>query len=324
MEGKTILWLEIHDPSLMELERSLLPEGYTLLRPTSLTDAEEHMRLIEQADYVICGSIPLTAAYLNRAKRLKMIQKWGVGLDKIDCQRAAQLGIPVYITAGANAIPVAELTLGLMFAVSRRIPYMDRTMREGLWVRKEMRAQGTMLHGKTIGLLGAGNIAREVAKMLRGFEETQVLYYDVKPLSREDEERLHMRYVPFETLLERSDLLSVHVPLLPETRGMIGAEQLARMKPSAILINTARGGVVDEKALVHALKTGVIRGAGLDSFEEEPIQPDNELLRLENVVLSCHCGGAAADNVVRVTRHAYGNIAAFAQGKPIAPQDMVR
>ena len=321
MEPKTILWLELHEPSLMELEESLLPEGYRLLRPTSLTDTEEHLRLLEEADYVICGSIPLTADHLARAKKLKMIQKWGVGLDKIDCQEAARRGIPVYLTAGANAIPVAELAVGLMFAVSRKIPYMDRTMREGQWVRKQMRAQGSMIHGKTVGLLGAGNIAREVAKMLRGFEGTQVIYYDIVPLPPEVEEELRLRYVPFEQLLSASDILSVHVPLLPSTKGMIGPLQLERMKPSAILINTARGGVVDEAALIQALKNGTIRAAGLDSFDLEPLPEDSELLTLDNVVLTCHCGGAVADNVERVTRHAYGNIAAFDQGRPISPKD---
>ena len=252
---------------------------------------------------------------------MKMIQKWGIGVDKIDCVAAEEQGIPVYITAGANSIPVAELAVGLMFAVNRKIPYVDATMRAGQWVKSKMRAQCQMIHGKTIGLLGIGNIAKEVAKMLRGFENTQVIYYDVIRLSPEDEEKYQATYVPFEELLRRSDILSIHVPLLTSTKHMVDAEQLAQMKSDAILINTARGGVVNEQALTEALKAGRLRGAGLDSFEQEPIDPNNELLTLENVVLTCHCGGGVSDNVLHVTEHAFSNIEKFSKGEPLNPKD---
>ncbi len=316
-----IVWLEIHDPDVVKLEDSILPEGFQLVRPVSRTDVEEHLNLVSDADYIIAGGIPIPRSYIDAAKRLKMIQKWGIGVDKIDCAAAEERGIPIYITAGANSIPVAELAMGLMFAVNRKIPYVDASMRDGQWVKSKMRAQCQMIQGKTVGLLGIGNIAKEVAKMLRGFEHTQVIYYDVVRLSPEEEKLYGAAYVPFEELLRSSDILSIHVPLLPATRHMVGREQLAMMKPSAILINTARGGVVDETALIQALKAGKLRGAGLDSFEQEPIDPDNELLKLENVVLTCHCGGGVADNVLHVTEHAFANIDKFSKGEALAPRD---
>ncbi|MBQ4539095.1 MAG: 2-hydroxyacid dehydrogenase [Oscillospiraceae bacterium] len=319
--SEKIVWLEIHDPDVVKMEDSILPEGFELVRPTSRTDVEEHLKLVADADYIIAGGIPVTKDYIEAAKNLKMIQKWGIGVHKIDCVAADEKGIPVYITAGSNSVPVGELAMGLMFAVNRKIPYVDSTVRDGLWVKSKMRAQCQMIHGKTVGLLGIGNIAKEVAKMLRGFENTNVIYYDVVKLTPEEEKFYNATYVSFEELIKESDILSIHVPLLPSTRHMVGKEQLDMMKPGAILINTARGGVVDELALIEALKSGKLRGAGLDSFEQEPINLDNELLKLENVVLTCHCGGGVADNVLHVTEHAFTNIAKFSKGEALNPKD---
>ena len=317
-----IVWLEIHAPDLMKKEQEILPEGFTLLRPTSLTDKEEHLRLVADADYIIAGRIPVTAEYIEAAKKLKMIQKWGIGVDKIDCEAARARNIPVNITAGANAIPVAELAVGLMLAVNRKIPYVSRTMREGQWVRTEMRAQCYMMNQKRIGLLGIGNIAKKVARMLSGFD-TEVVYYDVFRLSEEQEKELNVRYLPFDELIETSDIISVHVPLLESTRGMIGAKQFEQMKQGAVLINTARGPIVDEPALIAALESGKLRGAGIDAFAQEPVDPGNPLLQMDNVVCTCHIGGAASDNVIPVTEHAYQNIVAFSKGEPVNPKDVV-
>lgn len=322
MKVEKIVWLEIHADSLMETERELLPEGFELVRPTSLTDKEEHLRLLQDADYIIAGRIPVTAEYIAAAPKLKMIQKWGIGVDKIDCKAAEERNIPVNITAGSNAIPVAELAVGLMLAVNRKIPYVSRTMREGRWVRTEMRAQCYMMNGKRVGLLGIGNIAKKVAKMVRGFD-MEVVYYDVFRLSPEQETELQVHYLPFDELIRTSDIISVHVPLTDQTQGMIGAEQFQSMKEGAVLINTARGPIVDEEAMIHALQSGRLRGAGLDAFAQEPVDPSNPLLQMDNVVCTCHIGGAASDNVIPVTEHAYRNIAAFSKGEPVPARDVV-
>ena len=322
MELKKIGWLQVHAPVLCKQEDESVPEGFTTIRPKDENDPEEIRRIIAEADYLITAD--MTKDDFAIAKNLKMIQKWGIGVDRVDLEAAAENNIPVYITSGANSIPVAELAVGLMLSAFRRIPYVDKTVREGKWIRKDMRAECQMLNGKTIGLLGIGNIAKKVARMVRGFDPKEIIYYDIRPLSPEQEAELGAHYVSFEELCRRADVLSIHVPMMPATKGMVGEEQFNMMKPNMILVNTARGGVVNEKALIQALKDGKIYGAALDTFESEPIEKDNPLLSMDNVVLTCHCGGGVVDNAMNVTRHAYYNIAAFDKGEaPKHPQDII-
>lgn len=323
MEKQKIVWLQVLNPAVKAEANKALPEGFEVVFPTSSTDTEEHDRLIEEADYLITQSIYVTGEQLRRAKHLKMIQKYGIGVDKIDCKAAKELNIPVCITAGANSVPVSEMAIGLMLAVNRRIPYVDKAVRAGQWPKAEMRAQCYMLQGKTIGLVGIGNIAKQVAKRLSGFDVKEIVYYDIFRLSEEKEQELHVRYVPLDELMTVSDVISIHVPLTDETRGMISAERIGMMKPTAILINTARGFIIDQDALIDALREKKIRGAGLDAFEEEPLSADSPLLALENLVLTCHHAGSVIDNVLPRAIHAYGNIEKFSHGEAIDPRDII-
>ena len=323
MEKQKIVWLQVQQQAVRDEANRALPEGFEVVYPTSATDLQEHTRLIAEADYLITQSIYVTREQLQGTKKLKMIQKFGVGVDKIDCKAAEELNIPVYITAGANSVPVAEMAVGLMLAVNRRIPYVDRSVREGQWLKAEMRAQCYMLADKIIGLIGMGNISRQVVKRLSGFDVGEILYYDIFRLPPEQEESLGVHYVPLEELMSRSDVISIHVPLTDETRGMVNRERIAMMKPTAILINTARGFIIDQNALVDALREHKIRGAGLDAFEEEPLSPDSPLLKLDNLVLTCHHAGSVIDNVLPRARHAYGNIERFSKGLEIDPRDVV-
>lgn len=323
MEKQKIVWLQVLNPAVKAEANKALPEGFEVVFPTSSTDTEEHDRLIEEADYLITQSIYVTGEQLRRAKHLKMIQKYGVGVDKIDCKAAKELNIPVCITAGANSVPVSEMAIGLMLAVNRRIPYVDKAVRAGQWPKAEMRAQCYMLQGKTIGLVGIGNIAKQVAKRLSGFDVKEIVYYDIFRLSEEKEQELHVRYVPLDELMTVSDVISIHVPLTDETRGMISAERIGMMKPTAILINTARGFIIDQDALIDALREKKIRGAGLDAFEEEPLSADSPLLALENLVLTCHHAGSVIDNVLPRAIHAYGNIEKFSHGEAVDPRDII-
>jgi len=259
---------------------------------------------------------------IEQAKRLKFIQKWGIGVDKIDLTAARRAGVPVAITAGANAGPVAELAIALMLAVYRRIPYADRKIREGVWLKSEMRSSCYQLDGKTIGLLGFGAIARMVAHRLRGFD-ADIVYHDLNRADRVTERALQARYVLFDELLERSDILSIHTPLTSETRNLIGREGIAKMKDGAVIINTARGGIVDESALCEALEIGKLGGAGLDSFESEQLSLESPLLKLDQVVLTPHAGGGVFDNVANVAEHALGNIAKFLRGEALSALDVV-
>lgn len=323
MEKQKIVWLQVQKQAVRDEANKALPEGFEVVYPTSGTDTQEHTRLIAEADYLITQSIYVTREQLQGAKKLKMIQKFGVGVDKIDCKAAEELNIPVYITAGANSVPVAEMAVGLMLAVNRRIPYVDRSVREGQWLKAEMRAQCYMLADKTVGLIGMGNIARQVVKRLSGFDVGEILYYDVFRLPPEREEALGVRYVPLDELMARSDVVSIHVPLTDETRGLVSRARIALMKPTAILINTARGFIIDQDALIDALREHKIRGAGLDAFEKEPLDPDSPLLELDNLVLTCHHAGSVIDNVLPRARHAYGNIEKFSKGLEIDPRDVV-
>ena len=323
MEKQKIVWLQVQKQAVRDEANKALPEGFEVVYPTSGTDTQEHTRLIAEADYLITQSIYVTREQLQGAKKLKMIQKFGVGVDKIDCKAAAELNIPVYITAGANSVPVAEMAVGLMLAVNRRIPYVDRSVREGQWLKAEMRAQCYMLADKTVGLIGMGNIARQVVKRLSGFDVGEILYYDVFRLPPEREGALGVRYVPLDELMARSDVVSIHVPLTDETRGLVSRARIALMKPTAILINTARGFIIDQDALIDALRERKIRGAGLDAFEKEPLDPDSPLLELDNLVLTCHHAGSVIDNVLPRARHAYGNIEKFSKGLEIDPRDVV-
>lgn len=323
MEKQKIVWLQVLNPAVKAEANKALPEGFEVVFPTSSTDTEEHDRLIEEADYLITQSIYVTGEQLRRAKHLKMIQKYGIGVDKIDCKAAKELNIPVCITAGANSVPVSEMAIGLMLAVNRRIPYVDKAVRAGQWPKAEMRAQCYMLQGKTIGLVGIGNIAKQVAKRLSGFDVKEIVYYDIFRLSEEKEQELHVRYVPLDELMTISDVISIHVPLTDETRGMISAERIGMMKPTAILINTARGFIIDQDALIDALREKKIRGAGLDAFEEEPLSADSPLLALENLVLTCHHAGSVIDNVLPRAIHAYGNIEKFSHGEAVDPRDII-
>jgi D-3-phosphoglycerate dehydrogenase len=259
---------------------------------------------------------------LRHAKKLRFIEKWGIGVDRIDVEAARRMKIPLAITAGSNAGPVAELAIALMLGVYRRLAQVDSAMRRGKWLKAEMRELGYQVAGKTVGLLGFGNIGRMVARRLRGFD-AKLIYYDARRPDAATEASLGVNYVSLEDLLGQSDILSLHAPFIPDTAKIINAASIARMKTGAILINTARGELVDESALHDALVSGKLRGAGLDAFDPEPPLPDNPLLKLDQVLVTPHTGGAVFDNVENVARHAIGNIQRFLRGEPIAPQDVI-
>jgi D-3-phosphoglycerate dehydrogenase / 2-oxoglutarate reductase len=210
----------------------------------------------------------------------------------------------------------------LMLATYRCLALADRKMRDGEWIRPQVRGKAYQLSGKTVGILGFGNVGRMVAHRLAGFD-VQIIYHDIRRADRPTERALHATPVTFDELLERSDVLSVHTPLTKVTRNMINAQVLARMKPGAILVNAARGEVVDEAALYDALVSGKLRGAGLDVFAKEPAEPNNPLFKLDQVVLTPHIAGSAIDLVADIARHAFGNMQAVLNGEPLPANDVI-
>jgi len=316
-----IVCLDVHDPKVREVMNSIVPEGFYLEMADSY-ELDEQMDLAGNADFIMAGWAPIPEQMIRSAKKVKLIQKWGIGYDKIAIDSARELNIPVAITAGCNAIPVAELTVGLMLSVYRKIPFVDRQLRAGQWLKTDMRAQCFMLYQKTIGLVGCGNIGKRVANILSGFE-VDICYYDPLRLSREMEGELHTTYQSFDELIKSSDILTLHLPFNPETKGLFNRAIFSQMKPSAILINTSRGGIVNEEDLVWALQEGVIAGAGLDVFAVEPPKPDHPLLKMDNVVVTCHIGGGVLVNVANVTIHAFNNMKKILANEPLPEQDVI-
>lgn len=232
---------------------------------------------------------------------LEMISIWGVGTDNVDLEAAARHGVTVCNTPGANAYAVAEHAIALMLAVARKIPQIDREMRGGEWPR-EMLAQ---LHGRTLGVFGTGSIGGRVAELARAFGMT-VLAWSAR----------RNGVVEKESILRQADIVSLHVRLTPETRGFIGREEFALMKSGAILVNTGRGPLVDRDALLSALSTGRIAGAGLDVFHDEPVKPGDPLLGCANTVLSPHHAGQTPEVRRDGLLLAIQNVENFLAGRP--------
>lgn len=258
---------------------------------------------------------PVTAPMIAAAPGLRLIQVVGIGYESIDVAAATQAGVPVAITAGSNANTVAEHVMALVLSLYRRVPYADRTMKAGEWTQFEFyRAGNVELAGKTLGLVGLGNVGRSIVPKAKGFG-MNLIYHDVRRLAPADEAALGLKYVGFADLLRQADVVSLQVPLTPETRGLIGEKELLLMKSSAILISTCRGGVVDEPRLLEALQHGRLAGAGLDVFSTEPLSADSPWRRLENAVLTPHVAGASQEAVQRTFRMAFENVVRVAAGQ---------
>ncbi len=247
---------------------------------------------ISGADAVLVRSATkITRDSLSRAERLKVIGRAGVGVDTIDVDAATERGIPVLTAPAGNTISAAELTMALLLALARRLPAADRSMRAGEWDRKSF--TGVELYGKTLGLVGAGRIGGEVATRARAFG-MRVLVFDPF-LTPERIAALGVETATLDDVLSRADVLSVHVPLSDATRGLVGEAQLGRLKPTAFVLNVARGGVVDEDALLRALQTNRIAGAALDVYATEPLPADHPFRSLPNVVLTPHLGASTTE-----------------------------
>jgi D-3-phosphoglycerate dehydrogenase len=246
---------------------------------------------------------------LDACPGVKLFVKMGAGFDMFDVDACTAHGVAVATTPGANAEAVAEHTLAMMLALTRKLVMLDTTMRRGVFDK----VFGTCMLRKTLGIIGFGAIGKNVAKFVRGLD-MRVLVYDVY----QDEafaKQYGCTFVPLETLLKESDFITMHAPLLPETTNMIGSKEFDLMKPNALFCNCARGGLVDEKAMIAALKSGKLKGAALDAFAEEPLPLSSELYKLENVILSPHTAGMTYEGRGKVVEMAFQNVVEFSEGK---------
>jgi D-3-phosphoglycerate dehydrogenase len=269
---------------------------------------EQGIEAARDADVLVVGLQRMTEKVLDAATRLKVIGRCGVGLDNIDLKAAGARGIPVVYTPGANAQAVADLTLGFMLALARKIPQADRMTRGGQWKR----IMGNDVWGKTLGIFGLGQIGFNVARRAKGFDMKVIAYdlFENLPLAEE----LGIEYKSKAEILREADFISLHLPLNPETLGFISDGDLRAMKKGAILVNTSRGGVVDEKALYLALKEGMIAGAALDVFEHEP-PGKTPLIELDNFIGSPHIGGVTTEAIDRIGMTVARDIVAVLKGQ---------
>jgi len=302
---------------IAERPLSLLKEKAELtvhLEDRAMTPEEIIAGLSQKVALLSMAVDPISAKILEAGKNLKIVANYAVGFNNIDLAAASRLKIAVTNTPDVLTDTTADLTLALILGVARRVAECDRFVRAGKW--KEWKPNlllGADVHGKTLGIVGLGRIGLAVARRALGFD-MKMLYADVKRVDPAIEERLPAQYVPFKELLREADFVTLHVPLTPETTHLIGPEELRMMKRSAFLINASRGPVVDEKALVEALSSGIIAGAGLDVFEDEP-RVNPELLHLENVLLLPHIGSATWETREKMGLVAVNNILAVLRGE---------
>jgi len=272
-----------HDPRLKIDLESVVAE--VIYNPTGKPlDSGEVARLLPGIDGYIAGLDTIDRAALQSADRLKVIARYGTGVDNVDLEAARKKGVTVTNTPGANAVSVAELALALLLALARQIPEAAAAAHKGQWPR----LAGTSLEGKTVGIIGLGAIGKQLARRLEGFD-CRIVAHDPRA-DTEFAQLHHVELGALDEVLGQADFVSLSLPLTPETRSIVDSEFLAAMKPGAYLVNTARGEVVDENALFEALRSGHLRGAALDAFSAEPPDPNHPLLSLPQVLATPHLG----------------------------------
>jgi phosphoglycerate dehydrogenase-like enzyme len=312
MPDTTIIYSPVPEPDVRAIGESLLPRGFRLecVPKEALPDA------IQGAEFLcgFLGHIPTEALVTASAKGLKLAQLMSAGYDAFNLDGAREARLPVATNGGANAIAVAEHAIMMMLATIKHLHAFEAEVRAGQW--RSGPHGGTRwyeLYRSTVGIVGMGRIGQEVAKRLAGWE-CEIVYYDPYRLSPEREQALGARFVELDELLRVSDAVTVHVPLNEQTHNLIDGESISLMKPTAVLVNTARGGLVDEQALEVALREGRILGAGLDVLAEEPAPAGNPLFELPNVLLTPHSAGPTWQSFPRRFANCFENIERVARG----------
>ncbi|MGW3917336.1 2-hydroxyacid dehydrogenase [Streptomyces sp. NPDC005070] len=291
-------------------------------RVTVVEATDEDPAALREAHVVVTGLGPVTAGHIAAAPDLELIQCASHGFDYVDLDAARERGVPVCNigSSGAEKQNVAEQTFALMLALAKQLVPAHTALTEADWALPRLQQSITELSGKTLGIVGLGHIGEEVARRAVAFDMS-IVYAGPTRASAETENRLGARHVELEELLRVSDYVSLHAPLTDATRHLLNAERLALLKPTAFVVNTSRGALIDQDALADALHAGALAGAGLDVFDPEPPTPALRLLKAPNVVLSPHVAGVTRETLVRIAVAAVQNAADFIAGKP--PQDVV-
>jgi phosphoglycerate dehydrogenase-like enzyme len=298
--------------TFQEIRQALSADRFEMIEAVTQAQFDE----VTDADAVILRILKMPCEAFTRFTNLKMVMRWGTGYDSVDIEEAGRRGIIVSNTPGINAFAVAELVIAFMINLSRHVFGYFQNTQNANWDRNAF-SNSQSLNQKKVGLIGGGNIGRQVAQKAQVFG-VQVQYFDVCRLKPETEETYGMTYVDFDTLIATSDIISLHLPLLDSTRHTINVEQLARMKKGALLINAARGGLVDDEALLDALKSGHLGGAGLDCVENEESATTYELGKTPNVLITPHIGGCVCDLGSMIVPVIVENLIALEAGRDVA------
>lgn len=277
---------------------------------------EEMLKLIKDVDGIIIGIDELSAEIIEEANALKVISKYGIGLDNIDINMATNKKVVVTNTPTANIDAVVDLTFGLILSLARRIPEANKKTKSGKWEK----IIGKSVWKKTIGIIGLGKIGKQVVKRAQGFEMNILVFRRNIFKDKKFAQKYGIKYVNLEKLLQKSDYITIHVPLNDATRNMISYEELGKIKKDAFLINTSRGGIVDEEALYDALRNNKLRGAALDVYENEPLQ-ETPLKELDNVIMTPHIGAYTEEAIENMGIQAAQNLIDVLEGRE--PQNRV-
>ncbi|MGH7374706.1 MAG: 2-hydroxyacid dehydrogenase [Candidatus Rokuibacteriota bacterium] len=300
--------------ALLDTARALVPAGFEMVVVDAGTP-EFTAALPDAQYYVGFPRAELSSEFFKAAPGLKLIQLISAGYDRLDVEAARRAGVPIANNGGSNSVAVAEHTLMLMLAVYRKLSWHHANVVTGKWRVGDFSSHRLYeLEGKTLGIVGLGTIGKKVARRAAAFG-VRIQYYDIARLTEEAEDALGVRFVLFPELLRTSDIVSLHVPLNAVTRNLISTRELAMMQPSAVLINTCRGPVVDENALHVALTSGRIAAAGLDVMVEEPPLANHPLFALDNVTFTPHMAGPTWENWAKAFRNAFDNVQRVARGE---------
>jgi phosphoglycerate dehydrogenase-like enzyme len=314
-----VLYLARGNAALYEVARAYAPSGIQLVTLDS-DDPQELFAKIVDCEAVIVGTRKLTRELIQAAPKLRLVVHQGVGYhDTMDVPALQERRIPCAVTPNGTPQTVSEHAIMLMLAACRRLPFADAELRQGRYHVNALRLESQTIAGKTVGFIGMGRIGQATARRLLHWE-TSGLYVDPVPVDDEQAARLNLTRVSLPELLERADIVSLHVPLTPDTRAMIDAKALARMKRGSVLVNTARGPVVDERALVDALRNGHLGAAGIDVYEQEPVPAGHPLAEFKNVVLTPHISAATRDTFAAKMQGVFANISRFYSGAPLQDQ----
>jgi lactate dehydrogenase-like 2-hydroxyacid dehydrogenase len=315
-----LVMLDPSAPDRLDRIRPFLPPGWEISTTVSRSPGDQ-IAALSGAAFGITGDVPVTREMMA-LEELRAIHKWGVGYDNIDLEAARQHGVRVLRTTGSNAVAVAETTLGLILALNRNLVRGHVGILDGSWRKGELSPTSMRLSGKTVGIIGMGYIGKALARLLRGFGCT-ILYTKRTPLTAAEEVEAGVRFSSLGELLRNADVVTLNCELNASTCGLINRETLAQMKPDAILVNAARGGIMVEEDVAEAIREGRLRGVGVDVFAVEPVPLDNPLIGLDRVITTPHVGAISADSFVPSITRMIGNLDAIARGEEPNPIDVL-